>query len=75
MAVKLSQNERVLAYLAKGNKLTSRVANSRLNITRLSARIFDLREAGWVIYSNPVKGQGTVQYRLDTNDQEFYNTL
>ena len=41
-----TQNEMVLDYIKKAGSITAREAFIELGITRLSARIFDLRKAG-----------------------------
>ena len=42
----MSQNDKVLNYLKEHKKITSMDAINNLRITRLSARISDLRERG-----------------------------
>lgn len=51
----MSQNERVLAYMRTHGGITAMDAFSQLHITRLSARIFDLRERGHKIVSDRIK--------------------
>jgi hypothetical protein len=41
-----AQTERLRKYLAEGNTITPIEAWKRLGISRLSARVFDLKEAG-----------------------------
>ena len=48
---KKSQNEMVLDYLKKNKAISTMEAFTELRITRLSARIFDLRQAGHKIDS------------------------
>ncbi len=48
---KLSQNERVLKHLKSGKGLTSFGAFNLFKITRLSARIKNLRDQGYEIHS------------------------
>lgn len=45
----MTQNESVLDYMKRNGSITSMEAFDKLGITRLSARIFDLRKAGEVI--------------------------
>ncbi|TCJ96173.1 helix-turn-helix protein [Volucribacter psittacicida] len=46
-----SQNDRILAYLKKGGRITSLDALSQFGCLRLSARIKDLRDDGHQIDS------------------------
>lgn len=54
----MSQNKRVLEWLARWRSITQREAMSSLGISRLAARVYDLREAGhkiereWVTVTN-----------------------
>lgn len=50
----MSQNDKVLKYLQEHKKMTSMDAINHLRITRLSARISDLRDRGIVIKSDTV---------------------
>lgn len=50
-----SQTELVLDYLNTFGSITSLEAFQKLGITRISARIYDLREEGHVIQSEFVK--------------------
>ena len=45
----LSQEEMILNYLQKGNRLTPIKALLKFDCMRLSGRIFDLRCKGWNI--------------------------
>lgn len=54
MTAYVTQAEKVLAYLTKGNTLTSKQARARFKIQNLRARIFDLRGEGYTISNNPV---------------------
>jgi hypothetical protein len=65
-----SNKERVLNYLRKKNSITVAEA-TRLGIDRLDARIYDLRQEGFEIYTNkktlksgPSRGQRVTSYRL-----------
>ena len=55
----MTQNEKVLNYLNKGNTLTARQAASRFGIANLRARIHELREDGYKIASTPVTFRDT----------------
>jgi len=50
-----TQNARILAYLRGGGALTPKDALNMFGSFRLSARIFDLREAGWPIHDARVQ--------------------
>lgn len=50
-----TQNARILAYLRGGGALTPKDALAMFGSFRLSARIFDLREAGWPIHDTRVQ--------------------
>lgn len=50
----MSQKDKVLKYLQEHGKMTSMDAFSQLKITRLSARISDLRDRGIEIDSETV---------------------
>lgn len=54
-----TQNAKVLRYLAKGQSLTAKQARSRFGVQNLRARIFELREDGHKIVSNPVTYRDT----------------
>jgi len=76
-SVQNSQRQKILRFLASGKQLTVAEAN-RLGVNRLSARIHDLRNEGFVIYTNqkkmkggPRRGQKVTAYRLDNADQDF----
>lgn len=65
-----TQNDKVLRYLTKGQTLTAKQARSRFGVKNLRARIFELRENGHKIVTNPVTYRDTgatgVAYKLDT---------
>ena len=42
----MTQKDEILAYMKKNNGITTMQAFRHLGITRLSARIFDLKEDG-----------------------------
>jgi hypothetical protein len=75
MSEKLSQNDIVLDYLNRNGSITSMQAFDGLGITRLSARIHDLRCMGYNIKSESVKvptrrGETTVaKYTLVRKEQ------
>ena len=50
-----TQNARILAYLRSGGAITPKDALNMFGSFRLSARIFDLREAGWPIHDTRVQ--------------------
>jgi len=50
-----SQNEEILKYLKKGNKLTALEALHKFSCFRLASRISDLRNAGVKVISKSVK--------------------
>lgn len=52
MAKRRTQEDRVLEYLQSHVGLTQLEATNELGITRLSARIFKLRSAGYDIVTN-----------------------
>ena len=65
----LTQTEKVFNFLKSGKTLTSAQAENKWGVQRLSARIFDLREEGHPIYSNPAvdsDGNSIVAYRMGT---------
>lgn len=59
-----SQNQDVLRHLQRGERITNKVAFNKYAITRLSARIYDLRQKGHPIYSEPVKRRSKRTGRL-----------
>ena len=64
-----SQNERLLAYLAAGNPLTTLVAFQRFKVCRLSERVRELKARGHKIRTIMVCMKGSdrrmAEYRLD----------
>jgi len=68
MTAYVTQTEKVLAYLTKGNTLTAKQAMSRFKIQKLSARIHELKEEGYNIVATPLAHTGTgaprVKYSL-----------
>ena len=66
-------NRKLLAYLRSGRDITSEQARQRFGITNVSARIEDLRKAGFAIYSNKKRtasGRRISVYRLGTPSRE-----
>ena len=66
MKEKESQCKTILEYLKEGNSITQIEASDKFRITRLAARISDLRDRGYNIVSERVgKGFGSfVRYHL-----------
>jgi lysozyme family protein len=52
MKTKRSQEDRILRHLERGRGLTALQALEKFGCMRLSARILDLRRAGYNIHSN-----------------------
>jgi Helix-turn-helix domain len=65
----MTQAQKVLNYLQKGNNITAKKALSRFKIQKLSARIFELRQEGHDIVStampNTGRGNPRVKYTLN----------
>jgi len=59
MTAYVTQAEKVLAYLTKGNKLTSKQARARFKIQNLRARIHELKQDGHTIATTPVTYRDT----------------
>lgn len=75
MSNNVSQNVKLARRLSTGKNLTATEAYSRYGIKRLSARIYDLREAGFPIYTNkrimkggPNRGREVTAYRLHVSN-------
>jgi len=69
---KKTQIEKLKSRLNTGENLTVSEARNRFGVRRLAARIHELRESGFNIYTNSVKMKGGVNrgkkvtaYRLD----------
>lgn len=63
----MTQNERILNHLKTGKGITSIQAVSRWGVTRLSARIFEIREMGHRInrvWKTLKSGKNVVEYSL-----------
>lgn len=65
----MSQKDQVLDFLKKNGEITSMAAFKKLNITRLSAVIFQLREEGYAIHLEMKRGKGSYYgvYTLDND--------
>lgn len=63
---KTNARSRMMNYLMKGYDITTTQARLRFGIENVAARIYDLREEGWPIYTNrkTINGQPTFVYRL-----------
>lgn len=61
-----SQNDKILQYLQKGNKITTLEASYMFGCLRLSGRIYDLRQKGYIINSQMVvrSGKRVSEYSL-----------
>jgi hypothetical protein len=66
-----TQIVRILNYMKSGKELTTSEARSKLRVARLSARIFELREMGFTVFTNrktatagPERGQRVTTYTL-----------
>jgi predicted ArsR family transcriptional regulator len=69
MGKRNSQNARLLRYLQSGRDITVNQARDKFGIMNMSARVNDLRNAGYAVYLNErVTGNGYVikAYRLGT---------
>ena len=53
----MNQKERVLDYMKKFGGITEREASRKIAVDRLSARIYDLKEDGYEIVTEWVKGK------------------
>lgn len=69
------QNVKLVRRLSSGKNLTVTEARTKYGIKRLGARIHELREAGFPIFTNKVKmkggskrGQKVTAYRLDVSE-------
>lgn len=74
MMNKLSQNQKLFRRLKTGKHITKSEAKSRYGIKRLAARIYDLREAGFDIYTDKYvvrgganRGKVVTAYTLASN--------
>ena len=58
-----TQNKKILEHLEAGNGISSMLAFKKWNITRLAARIFDLRKAGHDVFGKMVE-HGNSRFKL-----------
>lgn len=58
----MTQNDRIINWLSTGRSITARQA-STWGVKRLAARIHELRNQGYSIYTN-VNSNGKTTYRL-----------
>lgn len=66
--------QRLLAFLLRGNDTTANQARSRFGITNVSARINEIRKAGYAVYVNTKttsNGRKIRVYRLGTATREM----
>lgn len=75
MSTSTTQTAKLVRRLITGKNLTVAEAKGKFGIARLAARIHELREAGFPIYTNKVKVKGgskkgavVTAYRLDVSD-------
>lgn len=63
-----TQTEKVLDALMSGQSFTVKAAAHRLRMTpeQVAKAVYSLKENGYMIYSNRVKGSTKVEYRLGT---------
>lgn len=61
----MTQTEVILDYMKRNGSITSMQAFHELGITRLSARIFDLRKAGEIITNE------RVYYKTDSGAKHY----
>jgi len=66
----MTQNERLVGYLSSGRSISAAQARSMFGIQRLSARIHDLRNEGFCVYTN-VNNDGRTTYRLGTPSRQI----
>jgi len=66
----MTQAERVLDYLESGNTITTLNAFNELGITRLAARIYELKEEGHDVKSKRIKV--TNRYDEQCSVSEYY---
>lgn len=58
----MSQNERLARYLSTGRAITANEARTRFGIRNLRARVNELRNEGFCVYTN--RANSTTTYRL-----------
>ena len=70
----MSQNAEVLYHLKKGWTITAAEALREYDCFRLAARIMELKDAGWPIWSVRIKtasGKHVAQYSLNPNKEAW----
>jgi hypothetical protein len=65
----MTQNERIVEYLSSGRTLTPAQARARFGVRNLRARVNDLRNDGYCVYTNRT-GNG-VNYRMGSPSREI----
>lgn len=65
-----TQNEKILSFLRSGQSLTETQASAMFGVKRVSARVAELRAAGYPVYSN-VNKSGKTAYRLGRPSREM----
>ena len=68
MGIKKTQNEKVLGALQTGETFTVNALahRTRLSVDQVSKAIHNLKNSGYMVYSNRVKGSAKVEYRIGT---------
>lgn len=71
MATTRTQLQKIVGFLETGKQLTVAESRRRYGVRNLRARIHELRQDGFVIYTNSrkVSGRKVTQYRLDNSQQ------
>lgn len=66
--MKMNAQTRMLNYLRSGYDITTKQAQSRFGISNVAARVYDLREEGYPVYTNRknINGEKVHVYRLGT---------
>ena len=62
-----SQANRLLDYLKKSGSITTWEAFKELGITRLSARIFEIKERGYLIKTESITGKNKLREPIHYN--------
>lgn len=68
-----SQTQKIIKHLSAGKTLTAAQAKRLYGVKRMSARVLDLRQAGYPVLSGKSKA-GTTSYRLGSPTQEMIAT-
>lgn len=61
----MTQHEKLIGFFNSGKEITHRQAAGLFGVTNLAARVAELRERGYSIYTNKTKN-GKTAYRLGT---------